>query len=278
MVLFANSKINLGLHIIRKRNDGYHDIETVFYPVPLQDALEVIQNDEPEEKNIQFSTSGLTIQGKNEDNLCIKAYHLLKKDFPQLSSIKLHLHKTIPTGTGLGGGSADGAFTLKLLNQKFDLGLSTEQLLDYALQLGSDCPFFIINKPCYATGRGEVLETMKLDFSAYKLIIVNPGIHVSTAEAFSLITPTLSSGSIKQIIHQPVESWKTNLKNDFEEPVFKKYPEIKQIKDDLYKAGAVYASMTGSGSTVYGIFEKNMKMNLVFPENYFIKELINKFQ
>ena len=277
MVLFPNCKINLGLHVIRKRNDDYHDIETVFYPVPFQDALEVIQNDEPGEKNIQFSTSGLTVQGKNEDNLCIKAYQLLKKDFSQLSPIKLHLHKTIPTGTGLGGGSADGAFTLKLLNQKFDLGLSTEQLLDYALQLGSDCPFFIINKPCYATGRGEVLETIQLDLSPYKLIIVNPGIHVSTVEAFSLITPTLPSGSIKKIIHQPIESWRTGLKNDFEEPVFKKYPEIKQIKDELYKAGAVYASMTGSGSTVYGILEKNIKMNLVFPENYFIKELINKF-
>jgi len=150
-------------------------------------------------------------------------------------------------------------------------------LLDYALQLGSDCPFFIINRPCYATGRGEVLETIQLDLSAYKFIIVNPGIHVSTAEAFSLITPTLPSRSIKQIIHQPVESWRTDLKNDFEDPVFKKYPEIKQIKDGLYKAGALYASMTGSGSTVYGIFEKNIKMNLVFPGNYFMKELINKF-
>ena len=277
MILFPNCKINLGLNVIRKRNDGYHDIETVFYPVLLQDALEVIQNDKPEEKNIQFSASGFPIQGKNEDNLCIKAYQLLKKDFRQLSSIKLHLHKTIPTGTGLGGGSADGAFTLKLLDRKFDLGLTTEQLLHYALQLGSDCPFFIINKPCYATGRGEVLETIQLDLSAYKLIIVNPGIHISTVEAFSLITPILPSGPIKRIIHQPVENWRRGLKNDFEDPVFKKYPEIKQIKDDFYKGGAVYASMTGSGSTVYGIFEKNIKMNLVFPENYFIKELINKF-
>ena len=277
MVLFPNCKINLGLHVVLKRDDGYHDIETVFYPVPLQDALEAVQNKESEKKNFQFSTSGLTIHGKNEDNLCIKAYQLLKKDFPQLSSIKLHLHKTIPTGTGLGGGSADGAFTLKLLNQKFDLRLSTEQLLNYVRQLGSDCPFFVLNKPCYATGRGEVLETIQLDLSAYKLIIVNPGIHVSTAEAFSLITPALPSRSIKKIIHQPVESWKSGLKNDFEEPVFKKYPEIKQIKDDLYKAGAFYASMTGSGSAIYGIFEKNIKMNLVFPENYFVKELINKF-
>ena len=277
MVLFPNCKINLGLQVVRKRDDGYHDIETVFYPVLLQDALEAVQNNEPEEKNFQFSTSGLTIYGKNEDNLCIKAYQLLKKDLPQLSSIKLHLHKTIPTGTGLGGGSADGAFTLKLLNQKFDLRLSTEQLLNYARQLGSDCPFFVVNKPCYATGRGEVLETIQLDLSAYKLIIVNPGIHVSTSEAFSLITPALPSRSIKKIIHQPVESWKSGLKNDFEEPVFKKYPEIKQIKDDLYKAGAFYASMTGSGSAIYGIFEKNIRMNLVFPENYFVKELINKF-
>jgi 4-diphosphocytidyl-2-C-methyl-D-erythritol kinase len=288
VVVFPNCKINLGLNVIRKRNDGYHDIETVFYPVPLQDALEAVQNDEWEEKNIQssipiaiginiqISTSGLTLQGKNEDNICIKAYQLLKKDFSELPSIKLHLHKAIPAGAGLGGGSADGAFTLKLLNQKFNLGLSKEKLIDYSLELGSDCPFFIINTPCLATGRGEILEAIKPDLSAYKFILVNPGIHISTSEAFLLATPTLHSKSIGQIVYQSIESWKEDLKNDFEEPVFKKHPEINLIKDELYKAGALYASMTGSGSTVYGIFEKDRNVNFVFPENYFVKQLICK--
>ena len=165
--------------------------------------------------------SGIPINGKNEENLCFKAYWLLKKDFSQLPAVMIHLHKTIPAGSGLGGGSADGAFTLRLLNQKFALGLSTEQLLDYALQLGSDCPFFIINIPCVATGRGEFLEPVSVDLSGYKFVIVNPGIHLSTAEAFSLLKPSLPSKSIKEIIQQPVETWQTELKNDFEKPVLK---------------------------------------------------------
>jgi 4-diphosphocytidyl-2-C-methyl-D-erythritol kinase len=272
VVVFPNCKINLGLNIVRKRNDGFHDIETVFYPIALQDALETIKIDTVKE-SIQFTTSGETIKGKAEDNLCIKAYQLLKKDFPQIHDIKMHLHKTIPAGAGLGGGSSDGAFTLKLLNQKFDLGLSTEKLMEYALQLGSDCPFFIINKPCFATGRGELLESIKLDLSAYKLVIVNPGIHVNTTEAFSLINPVIQSKSINQTIQQPIKTWKDELKNDFEEPVFKKYPEIKNIKDYFYKAEAIYASMTGSGSTVYGIFEKEKTPQFSFPANYFIKNI-----
>ncbi len=281
MVLFPNSKINLGLNIIRKRNDGFHDIETIFYPLEIQDALEVIQTDKSNENtqhsifNIQFSTSGLTVEGKSENNLCIKAYQLLKKDFPQLPAIKMHLHKTIPPGAGLGGGSSDGAFALKLLNQKFNLGLSAEKLIDYALQLGSDCPFFIINKPCFATGRGEFLETIELNLTAYKFIIVNPGIHIDTAEAFSMINPVYTSKSIKKIIQQRIETWKKELKNDFEESVFKKYPEIKKIKNDLNNAGAIYTSMTGSGSTIYGIFQKESTAKLSFPKNYFVKELIS---
>ena len=199
----------------------------------------------------------------------------MKKDFPQLSAVKIHLHKTIPAGSGLGGGSADGAFMLKLLNQKFDLELSTEQLLDYAVQLGSDCPFFIINKPCFATGRGEFLEPISIDLSAHKFVIANPGIHVSTAEAFSSLKPSLPSKSIKEIIQQPVETWKKELKNDFEESVFKKYPAIESIKAKMYESGAVYSSMTGSGSTVYGIFRKELEVSLDLPQNYFVKELIS---
>ncbi|HEV8284402.1 MAG TPA: 4-(cytidine 5'-diphospho)-2-C-methyl-D-erythritol kinase [Chitinophagaceae bacterium] len=272
MVVFPNCKINLGLNIVSKREDGYHDLETVFYPIGLRDALEIIKIGK-DGKDIHLSTTGKVIDGEIRDNLCVKAHRLLKNNFPNILQIKMHLHKTIPSGAGLGGGSSDGAFTLKLLNHIFDLRLSTEKLLDYALQLGSDCPFFIINKPCFATGRGEFLEKIELDLSAYKLVIINPGIHVNTTEVFSMISPIQPSKSIKKIIQQPIETWEEELKNDFEEPVFKKYPVIKSIKDELYKAGAVYASMTGSGSTVYGIFEKNKTPQFSFPSNYFIKNI-----
>ncbi len=277
MIAFPNCKINLGLNITGKRSDGYHDLETVFYPVAIKDALEIIKTNEANE-NIQYSTSGLTIEGKKENNLCIKAYQLVKNDFPELPPVEMHLHKTIPQGAGLGGGSADGAFTLKLLDQKFGFGLSTEKLIEYALQLGSDCPFFIINKPCFATGRGEFLEPIKLDLSDYKFLIVNPGIHISTNEAFSSITPTPMLKSIKEIVQQPIHTWKKELRNDFEEALFKKYVEIKNIKNKLYDAGAIYASMTGSGSTVYGIFKKNKALQLSFSSHYFVKELPGQLQ
>jgi len=270
MVSFPNCKINLGLNIVRKRSDGFHDIETVFYPIKLYDALEII----PSQGNIHYSQSGLPINSEEEDNLCFKAHELLKKDFPQIASIKIHLHKAIPIGGGLGGGSSDAAFTLKLLNQKFDLGLTTGKLLDYALQLGSDCPFFIFNKPCYATGRGEFLETIQPDLAAWKFVIVNPQIQIDTSWAFSQITPSPSAKSIKEIIQQPLETWKIDLKNDFEQVIFKQHDEIKTIKEELYKAGAVYSSLSGSGSSVYGIFTKELKMQLNFPSNYFVKELI----
>jgi len=274
VVLFPNAKINLGLNIIRKRSDGYHDLATVFYPIAIQDALEVIENENAKE-DVGISLSGISLNGKIGDNLCFKAYRLLKRDFPQLPAVMIHLHKGIPSGSGLGGGSADGAFTLKLLDKKFDLKLSTDQLIDYALQLGSDCPFFIINKPCFATGRGEVLEPLSVDLSEYKHVVINPGIHVSTTEVFSLLTPTLRSKSIKEIIHQPLETWQKELENDFEEPVFKKYPEIETIKSKLYESGAIYASMTGSGSTVYGVFSKEAELRNDFPSAYFVKELIS---
>src|SRR3989337_4109245 len=223
-----------------------------------------------DESFVQFSNSGFSVNGNQGDNLCIKAYHLLKNDFPQLSWIQMHLHKAIPTGAGLGGGSGDAAFTLKLLNEKFNLALSTDQLSNYSLQLGSDCPFVIINKPCIATGRGELLEPVTIDLSAYKFIIVNPGIHISTADAFSGITPAFPAKSMKEIIQQPLETWKNELVNDFEKTVFSQHPEIEAIKNKLYEAGACYASMSGSGSTVYGIFEKNIEVKFNFPSNYFI--------
>lgn len=255
MVLFPNCKINLGLNIISKRSDGFHDLETVFYPVAIKDVLEIVQQ-QHETTDVEFTSSGLAIEGDVSNNLCIKAYHLLKKDFPDLPSIKMHLHKVIPMGAGLGGGSADGAFTFKLLKQKFQLNLSTEQLINYSLQLGSDCPFFTLNQPCFAEGRGEKLQLVDLDLSSYQFIIINPGIHVNTGWAFSEIQPKAPAKSVKQIITQPIETWKNELVNDFEEAVSKIHPEIAAIKEKLYTQGAVYSSMTGSGSTVFGIFEK----------------------
>ncbi|MGZ8524053.1 MAG: 4-(cytidine 5'-diphospho)-2-C-methyl-D-erythritol kinase [Chitinophagaceae bacterium] len=275
MIVFPNCKINLGLHILCKRTDGYHDLETIFYPLPLYDVLETIRQKDgnPDEPSIMFSNSGFSINGQAKDNLCVKAYHLLKDDFPQLPPVSIHLHKTIPIGAGLGGGSADAAFTLLLLNKQFQLNLSTRKLVHYSLQLGSDCPFFIVNKPCFATGRGESLDPITIDLSAYKFVIVNPGIHVNTTTAFSGITPALRGKSVKEIIQQPLEKWKNELINDFEKPVSMQHPEIGSIKTKLYNGGAIYASMSGSGSTVYGIFKKDDVPQFNFPSNYLVKEI-----
>lgn len=273
MIVFPNCKINLGLHILQKRSDGFHDLETVFYPLPLQDALEIVQND-INEPFLTFSSSGLPVEGMLEDNICFKAYHLLKQRFSHLPSIKMHLHKVIPMGAGLGGGSADGAFTLQLLNRKFNLGLSETELINYSLQLGSDAPFFIINKPCYATGRGEKMIPVPLDLTAYKLLIVNPGLHINTGWAFKQITPHANRPFIKEIIQCSLQKWKDQLINDFEAPVSALYPEIATIKKELYRHGALYAAMSGSGSTLFGIFPKEVLVqNLDFPKHYFIKEV-----
>ncbi|MEX6686598.1 4-(cytidine 5'-diphospho)-2-C-methyl-D-erythritol kinase [Danxiaibacter flavus] len=270
MIVFPNCKINLGLNIISKRSDGFHNLETVFYPLPLRDSLEIISD---ESGDVSFTSSGISIPGSAEGNLCIKAYDLLKKDFPQLPGIKMHLHKSIPIGAGLGGGSADGAYTLLLLNRKFQLAISEENLIDYALQLGSDCPFFIINKPCFATGRGEQMEPLPVDLAAYKFVIVNPQIHINTGWAFSQLSPAKPVQSVKDIVCQPVENWKASLFNDFEQPVVKQYPEIAGIKDTLYAQGAVYASMSGSGSTVYGLFPAPATPQFDFPAHYLALDL-----
>lgn len=273
MIVFPNCKINLGLTILRKRSDGYHDLETIFYPLQLTDAVEVIASNSTAKPALPFVSTGLPIAGIPTSNLCIKAYKLLRKDFPGIPGVQIHLHKVIPTGAGIGGGSADAAFTLKMVNKLFNLGITTEQLIEYGLQLGSDCPFFIINKPCFASGRGELLEEIELNLSDYKFVIVNPGIHIDTGGAFRDITPALPSLSVKEIIRNPVETWKDNLINDFEKTIFQKYPEIGVIKDSLYNIGAVYAAMSGSGSTVFGIFPKEMNLQLSFPANYFVKEI-----
>ncbi|RYD77993.1 MAG: 4-(cytidine 5'-diphospho)-2-C-methyl-D-erythritol kinase, partial [Sphingobacteriales bacterium] len=215
------------------------------------------------------SGTGLSIHGDIQDNLCLKAFHLLQKDFPQITAQKIHLHKAIPMGAGMGGGSADAAFMLKILNEKFELNLSVRELINYALQLGSDCPFFIINNPCVAGGRGEKLEPIDLDLSAYHILIVNPGIHVNTGNAFSLLTPGINNDDIKILIQQPITEWKNFLTNDFEKPVFVQHPEIAGIKQKMYDNNAVYASMSGSGSTVFGIFNSKTDIKVNFPAHYF---------
>lgn len=270
MVTFPNCKINLGLQILNKRADGYHNLETVFYPLALQDGLEIIHHTESEKTDI--TVTGIdTNEDVLQNNICIKAYNLLKQEF-DLPPVKIHLHKTIPVGAGLGGGSADGAFMLILLNKKFGLNISQNKLIEYALQLGSDCPFFIINKPCLAKGRGEELEEISLDLSAYKIIIVNPRIHINTSWAFSQLQFNKHNVSLKDIVLQPVTSWKNVLQNDFETPIFNAHNEIKNCRDELYHQGAIYAAMSGSGSTVFGLFEKNAVPQLSFPSQYLVKE------
>ena len=255
MLCFPNCKINIGLYITRKREDGYHDIETVFYPVQVRDVLEIV----PAEKD-DMHISGLSVSGNLNDNLVWKALQLLRPVYPdKITPIDMYLHKVIPMGAGLGGGSADGAFMLQLLSNYFKLGLSREQLAHYALQLGSDCPFFIYNTPQFASGRGEKLSAVSLDLSAYSLQLICPEVHLSTAQAFSTIRPKAAPIDLNLLPTIPVEQWKDKVSNDFEQPVFEKHPVLSEIKKQLCGQGAVYASMSGSGSSVYGIFPKGIK-------------------
>lgn len=256
MVSFPPCKINLGLQILTKRADGYHNLSTCFYPVPWTDILEIIKSD-----SVSFSSTGLPIPGS--DNLCIQAYQLLKKDF-NLPPVKIHLHKIIPIGAGLGGGSSDAAHMLKVLNTIFNLGLTSVTLYEYASRLGSDCAFFIQDSPMLGSERGEVLSKIAVNLKDNFLIIVKPDIHIATAEAYAGVIPRTPSQTIENILGADPSTWKTVLKNDFEESIFKKYPQIKEIKDKLYAFGAMYASMSGSGSSVFGIFEKEIKIPAAF--------------
>ncbi|NDF98164.1 MAG: 4-(cytidine 5'-diphospho)-2-C-methyl-D-erythritol kinase [Chitinophagia bacterium] len=263
MIVFPNCKINLGLHITAKREDGYHNIETIFYPVPFQDLLEVIPA-AADQQGLLHQT-GLTVEGSPEQNLCIKAYHLLKKDFPSLPAVTTYLHKQIPTGAGLGGGSADGSFMLQLLVRLFDLPVSDEQLSNYALTLGSDCPFFLFNQPVLATGRGEKIQPVAVNLSGWKLILLLPDLRIATAEAFQGCQPRQPATSLAHIIQQPVAQWRNLLINQFEETVFMHHPPLARLKQLLYEQGAVYASMTGTGSTVFGLFPEQADVDDLGP-------------
>lgn len=261
MITFPNAKINIGLNITEKRVDGFHNIQSVFYPVSLCDALEVIENtDVTITDKITFSFSGIEIPGNATDNLCALAYHLISQDY-SLPPMKVHLHKHIPIGAGLGGGSADAAFFIRLLNDKFQLGLAWGEMHNYARQLGSDCSFFVSNKPAFAEGKGDVYESIKLDLSKYYLALVYPNIHINTAKAYSGTKPKTPTRSLENdILNIPLHQWKDTIHNDFEDSVFVQFPEIKKIKEQLYSSGAIYAAMSGSGSTVYGIFENSPKL------------------
>lgn len=248
MVAFANAKINIGLQVLRRRNDGYHDLETVFYPLNIHDVVEVVEAAE-----VQFTLSGLDIPDDGRDNLCLRAFRMLQEVY-DLPPVHIYLHKAIPVGAGLGGGSADAAVLLTLLNQQFKLGLGEPQLIAYASRLGADCAFFIRNKPVFATGTGNVFRDVEIDLSPYHVVMVKPDVHVSTGEAYGAVTPDPTSRQLATAITLPVETWRETIVNDFEAPIFARYPEIGAIKTFLYDNGAVFAAMSGSGSAVYGLF------------------------
>lgn len=252
MITFPNAKINIGLNITEKRTDGYHNLETIFYPIDLCDSLEFIKN-----KDLKFQSSGLKIEGEPENNLILKAYKLLQEEF-NLPNIDIHLHKAIPMGAGLGGGSADAAFMLKMLNDEFCLGLSSQELEQKAAKLGADCAFFIKNKPTLAKGIGNIFEPTSINLSGYHIVLIKPEVHVSTAEAYGGCKPQRWTTPLEVAIKRPISEWKNCIFNDFEKTVFVAHPELAKIKDMLYAKGAVYAAMSGSGSTIYGLFENTI--------------------
>jgi 4-diphosphocytidyl-2-C-methyl-D-erythritol kinase len=256
MVLFPNAKINLGLNILRKRADGYHELETLFYPIGLKDGLEFVENNSGV---LRFSSSGIPLSIPDEENIVFKAYRLLAADFT-LPTLDIHLHKVIPSGAGLGGGSSDAAFFLKALNDYFQLGLTIESLRGYAVTLGADCSFFLENRPMLATGIGEKLLPIELSLKGYHLIVVKPPVEVNTKSAYAEIRPAIPNYSLVDALRNKPESWSGLVVNDFEQTVFTRYPEIKKVKDQLLELGAVYAAMSGSGSSVYGIFKTKPKL------------------
>ena len=271
MITFPIAKINLGLNVVEKRLDGYHNLQTVFYPVPIMDALEIAPMSEgfPSDVDCDLKVTNIHIEGDEQRNLVVRAYQLLKKDFPSLPRIHTHLWKGIPTQAGMGGGSSDCAYMIRLLNETFDLQLTNEQMQQYAAQLGADCAFFIESVPCYAEGIGEQLEPISLDLSGWYIGVIRPDIPVPTKEAFSRIHPHYPSLNCREVVMQPVETWRDNLINDFEESVFALHPEIGAVKEQLYKMGATYAAMSGSGSALFGLFKEEPDgLRQAFPDMF----------
>ena len=260
MITFPNAKINIGLNIVSRRTDGYHNLETVFYPLLIKDALEIIEADE-----MDFKASGIPIPGYANENLCLKAYDLLRQDF-KLPNIHIHLYKIIPIGAGLGGGSANAAFFIKMVNQKFSLGLTDEDMQAYCRLLGADCAFFIENKPVFAFEKGDVFKPVSIDLSAYNMVLVMPPVHVSTADAYRGVVPRLPSQSLEDLVKLPINQWQGKIKNDFEEHIFKAHPQIRRVKASLIEAGAEFALMSGSGASVFGIFKNKQDLSFLEPE------------
>lgn len=249
MIVYPNGKINIGLNVLNKREDGFHELSSIFYPVyDLYDILEIIPSDD-----FSFSSSGISIPGNG--NICCEAFDLLQADF-EICNVKIHLHKLIPIGAGLGGGSSDGAFVLKALNELFELNLTNNQLEKYALKLGADCPFFIDNTPKYVTGIGEKMTDIDLDLSDYEIKFIFPDLHISTDEAYAFVIPKKDENSLLNLISKPIIYWKEEVKNDFEVSAFAKYPQLAKIKADFYADGAIYSSMSGSGSVIYAVHKK----------------------
>ena len=257
MITFPIAKINLGLNVVERRSDGYHNLETVFYPVNIQDALEVytMHRQFPSATDCDLKVSNMVIDGDEQRNLVVRAYQLLKNDFPDMPRVHAHLYKGIPTQAGMGGGSSDGTYMLRLLNDLFGLQLTTEQLVGYAARLGADCAFFVESCPAYAEGIGEQLHPVSLDLSGWYIAVVRPPVPVSTREAFSLITPRHPARNCREVVQEePVDDWRYHLVNDFEHSVFTLHPELGRIKSQLYDLGAAYAAMSGSGSSLFGLF------------------------
>lgn len=272
MLFYPNAKINIGLYVTDKRTDGYHNIETLFFPIPLHDVLEIIPKSlyglsrsegAGGEDGCRLTLSGIPVEGDIRTNLCMKAYQLLRWEF-DLPDIEVYLHKCIPTGAGLGGGSSDGAFMLMALNKVFKLHLSQLQLQNYAARLGSDCAFFILNRPALGTERGNCLTPITFDLRDHYLVVVVPDMAVSTSEAYRLVVPHKPNVSLVQKVQYPMHLWKDAVRNDFEPSVFERFPLIGEIKERLYREGAVYASMSGSGSSVFGIFKTVVDANAWF--------------
>lgn len=266
MIIFPIAKVNLGLNVVERRPDGYHNLQTVFYPVGIQDALEIfpMAEDFPSEVDCDIKVSNIPIEGDEQRNLVVRAYQLLKQDFPNLPRLHVHLYKGIPTQAGMGGGSSDASAMLRLLNTSFQLNLSDEKLISYASKLGADCAIFILNRPAYAEGIGEKLYPMDVDLSGWYMAVVRPDIPVPTKEAFARIKPHFPQKCCRDIVMQPVETWKEELVNDFEESVFALHPELAAIKERLYQLGATYAAMSGSGSALFGLFRRPIDLRSSF--------------
>ena len=271
MITFPVAKINLGLNVVEKRADGYHNLQTVFYPVPIMDALEIVPMSDgfPSDVDCDLKVTNITIEGDEQRNLVVRAYQLLKADYPELPRVHAHLWKGIPTQAGMGGGSSDCGYMIRLLNETFDMGLSSEQMQQYAARLGADCAFFIESRACYAEGIGERLQPIDLDLSGWHIGVVRPDIPVPTKEAFSRIHPHYPALNCRDVVKQPVETWSNRLTNDFEESVFVLHPEIGAVKEQLYKMGATYAAMSGSGSALFGLFkEEPDALRQTFPDMF----------